>query len=191
MLTRRERKWCRTYARAYDAKQASAVSGCPESLAYRADVLMFVGDLINQKLKYTEFKPTIADEVLHRLEGGESLSEITIDPGMPNRSTIYDWVKQDPQGFGVKYVQARDYGYQVRAERIPYEARTAGDAQKGRLVMDADKWYLAKMKPHLYGEKVEVEHGGSVSGTLAVVALTTTDPQEAAREYQKLLSGAK
>jgi hypothetical protein len=72
-------------------------------------------------------------------------------------------------------------------------ARTANDAGLGRLEYDALKWHASKLVPKVYGDKTEIAHtgpnGGPVQTVNATVEIPANDPIEAARVYQKLMSG--
>ena len=72
-------------------------------------------------------------------------------------------------------------------------ARTAQDAGLGRLAYDALKWHASKLVPKVYGDKTEVAvtgaNGGPVQAVSATVEIPANDPIEAARVYQKLMSG--
>ncbi len=72
-----------------------------------------------------------------------------------------DLVEERPE-LRDQYVRARAKQADTFAEMILEEARTAKDAQLGRLRMDALKWAASKIAPKKYGDKVEVEHAGEV-----------------------------
>jgi hypothetical protein len=67
-------------------------------------------------------------------------------------------------------------------------AVTAQDAGLGRLAYDALKWHASKLVPKVYGDKTEVAVTGTDRGPVQTVTVSTTDPIEAARVYQKLMS---
>jgi hypothetical protein len=72
-------------------------------------------------------------------------------------------------------------------------AVVANDAGLGRLAYDALKWHASKLVPKVYGDKTEVamtgSNGGPVQSVSTTVTIPTNDPIEAARVYQKLMSG--
>jgi hypothetical protein len=72
-------------------------------------------------------------------------------------------------------------------------AINAQDAGLGRLAYDALKWHASKLVPKVYGDKTEVAvtgaNGGPVQTVSATVEIPANDPIEAARVYQKLMSG--
>ncbi len=53
-----------------------------------------------------------------------------------------------------RYARAREAGLDAEADRAIEEATTAEDAGLGRLALDARKWYLSKLLPQKYGDKL-------------------------------------
>lgn len=112
--------------------------------------------------------PEIVDTILTRIAAGESLRSICSAAELPDERTVRYWVvedrkvvgEEDAEGFAARYFRARDIGLDCRADRIIEEARAATDATKGRLVFDADRWYLSKLAPKRYGDKVALTGGG-------------------------------
>lgn len=113
----------------------------------------------------TDFTSELANAICERLAEGESLRSICQPDDMPAESTVRAWAKDDRDGFYAQYTRARDLGLDCMADRVLADADTATDASLGRLKMDARRWYLSKMAPKRYGEKVEVEHAGEVKVT--------------------------
>ena len=60
--------------------------------------------------------------------------------------------------------------------------------QRSRVRIDTRKWLLSKMLPKVYGDKAEVAVTGADRGPVQSVTVSVTDPIEAARVYQKLMS---
>jgi hypothetical protein len=79
----------------------------------------------------------------------------------------------------------------IHANMAIESAVTARDAGLGRLAYDALKWHASKLVPKVYGDKTEVIVGGPNGGPAKVerVVVPTNDPIEAARIYQKFMSG--
>ncbi len=96
-------------------------------------------------------------EVLDHLRRGLSLRQIAnLKDGMPSPSTVMDWVRDDPKGFGVQYARARNIGLDELADRL---LEVAGDKTRDsgcrRVEVDALKWYLSKMAPKRYGDRMQ------------------------------------
>lgn len=100
---------------------------------------------------------------------------------MPDRTTVMRWVDGDEQ-LRITYARARDDGLDALSEKLidiastPVVAEkvvdkpltgveiTTGDAvDRSRLHVDTLKWYLSKLAPKRYGDKIAVEHSGNVS----------------------------
>ena len=109
---------------------------------------------------------SIKAEVINHLRNGLSLRAISRMEGMPSHVTILDWVAAD-EGFADQYTRAREVGWNLRAERAVEQAEVAEDAAKGRLAFDAERWYLGKMMPKVYGDR-QVIAGDPEAPILAV-----------------------
>lgn len=102
-------------------------------------------------------KPEVADKVLERLACGESLVAICRDEGMPGLSTVYRWLDED-EAFRDRYARARE----TQADTLFNEVLTiadearADDVAAARLRIDARKWMAGKLRPKVYGDKLEV-----------------------------------
>ena len=106
------------------------------------------------------FSQPLVDEICERISLGETLRSLCLDNHMPDRITVLRWLKKYPE-FRNQYTQARLDQADTFAEEIIDIGRTAGDAQLGRLQMDALKWASSKIAPKKYGDKVEHEVTGS------------------------------
>ena len=62
------------------------------------------------------YNPEIAEEILVRMSGGESLRTICSDDGYPCRRTVTRWAVRDTAGFGARYAAARRAGVESRIE---------------------------------------------------------------------------
>ena len=109
----------------------------------------------------SDFTQELADEICRRIAEGESLRSICEPEGMPAPSTVCLWVVSNAS-FSEQYARARDAQADHYADEIVSIADTEADPAKARVRVDARKWVASKLKPKRYGEKVELEHGGSV-----------------------------
>lgn len=117
----------------------------------------------------------IAAEICKRLAAGESLLQICDDPLMPHRSTVYEWVTNNRDDFADTYARARDAGLDRMADEVLNIAddgsndwmerndpdnpgwQANGEHQaRSRLRVDTRKWYLSKLAPKRYGDKLEL-----------------------------------
>ena len=99
------------------------------------------------------------DEMLSRMMTGETLTRIASDSRMPSIDTMNRWEAEQETELGAAITRARDLGFMVRAEKAVERAQSAGDAGLGRLAFDADRWFLAHMKPKIFGTLIK--HGNA------------------------------
>jgi hypothetical protein len=74
-------------------------------------------------------------------------------------AAVRQWVVED-EAFASQYARARSIGYDCRAEKAVEDAKEVEDPQKARLAFDAERWFLGKMKPKVYGDKIDLTTGG-------------------------------
>lgn len=98
------------------------------------------------------------EEMLEKMRSGMTLTEIASDPRMPSIQTMANWEKEQDTELGLGITRARDIGYLVRAEKAVTEAKEAKDPSLGRLAFDADRWFLGKMRPKIFGEAAMIKH---------------------------------
>jgi hypothetical protein len=135
------------------------------------------------------YNPEIAEEILVRMSGGESLRTICADDGYPCRRTVTRWAVRDTDGFGARYAAARRAGVESRIEdanEIAAETPTytdeagvtridAAGIQRNRLRCDQAKWEASHLlrggiKPSApldYGDKIQAELSGELGIDLA------------------------
>ncbi len=144
----------------------------------------------------TIFTPELSAVILQRVADGESIRSICRDDAMPSLSAFFRWIVEKPE-FKEQYDAATD----VRAETIFEEAleiadtiligekvKTSDDGEntktetqtgdmvdRARLKVDTRKWFLSKLKPKRFGDKLDLNHSGNLE-----VALT--DRLKEARE---------
>jgi hypothetical protein len=136
------------------------------------------------KVMLEVYNPEIAEEILVRMSGGESLRTICSDDGYPCRRTVTRWAVRDTDGFGARYAAARRAGVESRIEdanEIAAEKPTytdeagitridAAGIQRNRLRCDQAKWEASHLlrggiKPSApldYGDKIQAEVSGEI-----------------------------
>lgn len=119
------------------------------------------------------FSQHMANFICIRIGEGESLRSICRDEGMPDKSTIFDWLRKYPE-FADQYARAREDQADTLADEIIAIADETPEItpvynkdgevvdikldnayiswQKNRI--DARKWTAMKLKPKKYGDKV-------------------------------------
>ena len=135
------------------------------------------------------YSDDIAALIIERLAAGESLRAICTEDEMPSEALVRKWVIQDEAGFGAQYARARDVGLDVLADQCMEIAdrqhEGTGAVARDRLRFDARRWYLSKLAPKRYGEKVVLGHS-TEPGKPVVVAHSVTP--ETMAELSSLLS---
>lgn len=84
----------------------------------------------------------------------------------PDYKTVMSWLQKE-DGFLPKYERARESQADFLADEIVSiadgaDGESAEAVAKARLRVDARKWVAAKLKPKKYGDKLDVEHGGTI-----------------------------
>lgn len=121
----------------------------------------------------------IGDEICERLSDGESLRAICRDDHMPSKAAVFRWLYVN-QTFRDQYARAKEEQADSLADDIldiaddgrndtyvDDEGNKKVDfdvIQRSRLRVDARKWIASKLKPKVYGDRIQQE----ISGTLAV-----------------------
>ena len=128
----------------------------------------------------------IFKEILTSIEKGMALRTILKDSNMPSSQTFYKWLDEDKDKTK-QYARATE----LRAENIfedildiadnntkdiitkEGEERVNNDViQRSRLMVDARKWYLSKLNPKKYGDKIETTlQGGDNPIQTTVISL--------------------
>jgi hypothetical protein len=104
---------------------------------------------------------------------------------MPKRTTFLGWVLENHDGLADRYARARETGWHAMAEETleiaddganDWMARNKpGDggydhngehSQRSRLRVDTRKWLLSKVLPKVYGDKLDLNHSGSIAKDL-------------------------
>ena len=105
------------------------------------------------------YTPELGDAICERLANGESLRAICRDDQMPGRSACLSWASSQGHDFAGQYARARVIGYESVAEEIIEIADGCleDDIEQRKFRVDARKWYLSKMLPKIYGDKLTTE----------------------------------
>ena len=111
----------------------------------------------------SEYTEEIGLKICERLARGESLNTICKDDDMPARRTIHYWLlDKDKESFLHQYEKACN----ARADKLfddlldIADSENKGDVNRARLRVDTRKWYLSKVLPKKFGEKVDFTSGG-------------------------------
>lgn len=131
----------------------------------------------------SDYNAEIAKAVCLRLAEGESLRSVCRDEAMPAKGTVLRWIGIHKE-FRDQYAQAKIDGAEALAEEMfeiaddgsndwmeltdkddnPYGYKVNGEhIQRSKLRIDTRKWYLSKIMPKKYGDKIQNEHSGSIN----------------------------
>lgn len=150
----------------------------------------------------TTYTDEIASIICERLMDGESLRAICRDDGMPSCGVVFGWLK-DNDAFAEQYTRTRAIQLDVIAEDIvdlsdrarmgekrtikadgSIEIVTGDMVDRTRLQIDARKWFLGKLAPKKYGDRVAHD----VSIKTPVITGKISD-EDAAKAYAEMISG--
>lgn len=114
-----------------------------------------------------EFTQPLFDTICDRIANGESLRAICRDDDMPSTTSVMRWLAGDP-ALSEQYARAREIqgdGEFDEAREIAFAA-TPETVQVARLQYDAVKWRAGKLRPKVYGDKVDLS--GNVGFSITI-----------------------
>ena len=141
-----------------------------------------------QRGRPTTYTPEIGKAICDRLANGESLKAICQDEDMPGDSTVRTWAIDNREGFYALYARARDIALDRMADEVigiaddgtnDFAKRAkenggevvAPDVEhiaRSRLRFDARRWYLSKLAPKKYGDRIATEISGPDGGPVQI-----------------------
>lgn len=106
----------------------------------------------------SEYTPEIATQICALIASGKSVRSIVKDNNFPSSSTIFRWLlDEDKKEFWEQYEKARNIqAEQLFEELLEIADNEEKDVMRNRLQIDTRKWYLSKVLPKKYGEKLDV-----------------------------------
>lgn len=127
--------------------------------------------------KSSLYSPELAETILRRLAGGESLLAISKDPTMPSRTTMGLWVTNDIDGWASKYKRARRLLADVYVERtienaeegleeiqdLPDPRVASGFGGLKKELNASLRWAASRMHPNAWGDRSQVDVSALVS----------------------------
>lgn len=140
-----------------------------------------------RRSKYTD---KLATEICARLATGEPLTKICRSKDMPVYSTVMKWRAEIP-AFSDMYARAREDQADTLADEITdiadrVSGKSAVEVNAARLRIDARKWVAAKLKPRVYGDKLDVKMDGETKVTVASDEALTQIIRDGFAELAKL-----
>lgn len=128
----------------------------------------------------SDYSAELAEIICIRLSEGESLRSVCRDEKLPDKSTVLRWIARHDD-FRDQYVRAKAQGAEAIAEemfdiaddasndwmeKLDAEGQGIGwqlngdHVRRSQLRIDTRKWYLSKIMPKKYGDKLEVNGTG-------------------------------
>ncbi len=150
----------------------------------------------------SHYTPEIASKICEGIAAGQSLRKVCNSEEMPAPSTVCAWVLNDLHGFSEQYAKARRLQAELLADEIfdisddatndymirqsksgeEYEVANPEVIGRSRLRVDTRKWYLSKVLPKIYGDRVQNVHtdadGNPLTILLAQIAGSRHAPAE-------------
>lgn len=115
----------------------------------------------------------LANSICKQLAEGKSLRTICLLEDMPNASTVHAWVLEDKEDFSKQYARARELQAEYMFDEIldiadrsdnvvlnGDEKKSSAYSQNQRLKVDSRKWYLSKVLPKKFGDKLDMTTNG-------------------------------
>lgn len=139
--------------------QAAVVSKAKKTAAEQGSVGQGVGGG-----RPSSFTPELGDYICAQLAEGRSLRRVLKEDGMPAMSTIFRWlIDDDKQKFQEQYTRAKAESADALADEIidlAHSVRNGSvDPQSARVAGDLMKWSASKLKPKVYGDKLDLTTG--------------------------------
>ena len=106
----------------------------------------------------------MAERICEELASGKHLHMICKEEWAPGERTVYQWLDKNPD-FAQLYAHARERQQEVFAAQVIAIADTEKDSAKARNMMDARKWYAARVAPRKWGDKIEIDAKVETTGT--------------------------
>ena len=134
-----------------------------------------MGDEVNKVGRPSDYTEELAEAICLRLAEGESLRSVCSDDGMPSKQAVLRWLNRHEK-FRAQYVRAKEQGAEAIAEelfdiaddgandwmeKLDKEGVCIGyqlngeHVQRSKLRIDTRKWYLSKIMPKKYGDRIQ------------------------------------
>lgn len=135
-------------------------------------------------MTHIQYSEEVADRICDALSDARSLRSICLEPDMPSQSTVFRWLADERYAaFRERYARAReaqadalfdemldiaddgtnDWVERKRGDGSTYDAFNKEAVERSKLRVEARKWMAGKLRPKVYGDKLDVAHTGSVA----------------------------
>lgn len=107
------------------------------------------------------FTEELADRICAALADGKSLRTVCAADDMPDRVTVFRWLRER-ETFCSQYARAKLESADALADDMTAIADDEGlDPNSRRIRVDTRKWLASKLKPKVYGDKLDLGAGDS------------------------------
>jgi len=151
------------------------------------------------------YSQDIADAICEQIADGKSLRAICEQEGMPTRATVFRWLGDERFIlFRDRYARAREAQADVLFDEIKEIADdTRGDTIVGedgtasadhewiaraRLRVDARKWMAGKLRPKVYGDRLDISGGMAMHHTASIAFEQMSDAELQAAMHKQMLA---
>lgn len=128
----------------------------------------------------SDYTQELADRICEQLAMGVSVRTVCKADDMPNAASVFRWIRSHPEfceqytkakaesadAFGEDMIDIADDGsndwYDQQIGELIVKKPDTEHIARSRLRIETRKWLASKLKPKKYGERVEVEHSGSI-----------------------------
>lgn len=119
----------------------------------------------------SEYTAEIGDIICERISEGQSLRKICDADDMPNKATVFRWLAANKE-FSDQYARARETQADTLFDEVlaiadqydsTADAVNPDHINRARLRIDARKWMAGKLRPKVYGDKLDLDIGGAVN----------------------------
>lgn len=116
-----------------------------------------------------KYPAEIVERLRERLEAGESIASICRDPDMPNRRTIYRWMRGADE-LAEQLTDSMEIGFHEFAEETLRLVAECPDAMQARNILASRQWFLGK-RSRAFAERPVVGVAVNVDGGDAFAAI--------------------
>lgn len=134
------------------------------------------------------FSQTIADAFCEQIATSrKSMRTICAELGAVGITTILKWLDEHPD-FAAQYARAREAQGHMLGDEVVSIADTANadNANAVRVKVDARKWAAGKLAPKVYGDRMAVEHSGSIDLNLNIRDMAVEDILAEIRDLMRM-----
>jgi len=129
----------------------------------------------------TDYTKELGIDICKLVASGKSLKRIGERDDMPCRSTLHSWLlDDDKKEFLDKYKEACDVRVENMFDELEEIADTSDEdesSNRSRLRIDTRKWYLSKIMPKKYGDKIDVTSDGEKVQPVLVTYIDEKEPE--------------